>query len=200
MISRWRALSGPHRTLVQTLAVVVFMGGMGFAAVPLYDLFCRVTGYGGTTQVAAAESDVILDHTVTVRFDGSKERDFPWDFRPVERTMEVRLGETNLAFYEAYNPTDEAIAGIASFNVTPYAAGVYFAKIHCFCFEYQVLQPGERVEMPVSFFVDPAMLDDAEARGIRQITLSYTFHRADLPDDYAALNPGPADDAPTSAQ
>jgi cytochrome c oxidase assembly protein subunit 11 len=192
MMARWRALSGPHRTLAQTLAVVVFMGGMGFAAVPLYDLFCRVTGYGGTTQVAAGDSGVVLDHTVTVRFDGSKERDFPWEFRPVERTMEVRLGETNLAFYEAYNPTDEAIAGIASFNVTPYAAGVHFAKIQCFCFEYQVLEPGERVEMPVSFFVDPAMLDDAEARGIRQITLSYTFHRAELPDDYAALNPDPA--------
>lgn len=188
MRGAWRRLSGPHRTLVQTLAVVVFMGGMGFAAVPLYDLFCRVTGYGGTTQVAAGESGVILDHTVTVRFDASKERAFPWEFRPVARTMEVRLGETNLAFYEAYNPTDETIAGIASFNVTPYAAGVHFAKIHCFCFEFQVLQPGERVEMPVSFFVDPAMLDDAEARGIRQITLSYTFHRADLPDDYAALD------------
>jgi len=188
MIGWWRNLSGPHRTLVQTVGVVAFMGAMGFAAVPLYDLFCRVTGYGGTTQVAQGESGVILDHTVRVRFDASKERDFPWHFRPVERTMEVRLGETNLAFYEAYNPTDEAIAGIASFNVTPYAAGVHFAKIHCFCFEFQVLQPGERVEMPVSFFVDPAMLDDAEARGIRQITLSYTFHRADLPDDFAALD------------
>lgn len=188
MMARWRALSGPHRTLAQTLAVVVFMGGMGFASVPLYDLFCRVTGYGGTTQVAAGESGVVLDHTVTVRFDASKERDFPWDFRPVARTMEVRLGETNLAFYEAHNPTDKAVAGIASFNVTPYAAGVHFAKIHCFCFEFQVLQPGERVQMPVSFFVDPAMLDDAEARGIRQITLSYTFHQTDLPDDYAALD------------
>jgi cytochrome c oxidase assembly protein subunit 11 len=184
----WRNLTGPQRTLVQTVGVVVFMGGMGFASVPLYDLFCRVTGYGGTTQVAQADSTTILDETVRVRFDASKERDFPWEFRPVERTMEVRLGETNLAFYEAYNPTDKPVAGIASFNVTPYAAGVHFAKIHCFCFEFQVLQPGERVKMPVSFFVDPAMLDDSDARDIRQITLSYTFHQTDLPDDYAALD------------
>jgi len=184
----WRNLTGPQRTLVQTVGVVVFMGGMGFASVPLYDLFCRVTGYGGTTQVAQADSTTILDETVRVRFDASKERDFPWEFRPVERTMEVRLGETNLAFYEAYNPTDKPVAGIASFNVTPYAAGVHFAKIHCFCFEFQVLQPGERVQMPVSFFVDPAMLDDSDARDIRQITLSYTFHQTDLPDDYAALD------------
>lgn len=188
MIVFWRNLSGPQRTLAQTLGVVVFMGGLGFASVPLYDFFCRVTGYGGTTQVAQSESAVILDQTVRVRFDASKERGFPWEFRPVERTMDVRLGETNLAFYEAYNPTDRPVAGIASFNVTPFAAGVHFAKIHCFCFEFQVLQPGERVQMPVSFFVDPAMLDDPEARGIRQITLSYTFHETALPDDYAALD------------
>ncbi len=198
MIRRaWRNLSGPQRTLAQTVGVVVFMGSLGFASVPLYDLFCRVTGYGGTTQVAQADSGVVLDHTVRVRFDASKARDFPWEFRPVQRTMEVRLGETNLAFYEAYNPTDEPVAGIASFNVTPYDAGLHFAKIHCFCFEFQVLEPGERVEMPVSFFVDPAMLDDAEARGIRQITLSYTFHKADLPEEYAALA---EPDAETSAR
>jgi cytochrome c oxidase assembly protein subunit 11 len=189
----WRNLSGPQRTVVQTVSVVVFMGGMGFASVPLYDLFCRVTGYGGTTQVASGESDVVLDETVRVRFDASKDRGFPWEFRPVERTMEVRLGETNLAFYEAYNPTDRPIAGIASFNVTPFAAGVHFAKIQCFCFEFQVLQPGERVQMPVSFFVDPAMLDDPDAYNIRQITLSYTFYETDLTDDVAALDtPAPA--------
>ncbi len=191
--ARWRALSGTTRTTVYASSVALFMAGMGWAAVPLYDLFCRVTGYGGTTGVAATESDRILDQTVRIRFDASKARDFPWEFRPVERTMQVRIGETALAFYEAYNPTDEPIAGVASYNVTPYAAGRYFMKIHCFCFEYQVLQPGERMQMPVSFYVDPDMVTDREARGTTQITLSYTFHPAELSDeDYAALQGGPA--------
>jgi len=188
--ARWRALAGTTRTAIQTSAVVAFMAGLGWAAVPLYDLFCRVTGYGGTTGVATAAPDRVLDHAVRIRFDASRASDMPWEFRPVERTMEVLLGENVLAFYEAYNPTSRPVAGIASYNVTPYEAGRHFAKIHCFCFEYQLLQPGERVQMPVSFFVDPDMLRDADARGIRQITLSYTFHLADLPDDYAALATG----------
>jgi cytochrome c oxidase assembly protein subunit 11 len=177
-------LSGAKKTLAQTLAVVVFMGSLGWASVPLYDLFCRVTGYGGTTSTAAAESDVILDQTMKVRFDGSVERDFPWEFAPVERTMDVRIGETGLAFYEAYNPTDKPIAGTASYNVTPYEAGSHFAKIDCFCFELQVLQPGERVQMPVTFFVDPAIVDDPDAAHVHTITLSYTFHATDIPADY----------------
>lgn len=185
----WHALPGKTRTALQASAVVAFMAGMGWAAVPLYDLFCRVTGYGGTTSVAAAAPDTVLDHTVRIRFDASKARDMPWEFRPVERVMDVRLGETALAFYEAYNPTDRPVAGVASYNVTPYEAGRHFAKIQCFCFEFQVLQPGERMEMPVSFFVDPDMLRDLDARGIRQITLSYTFHLADLPEEYALAMP-----------
>ena len=184
---RWQALQPSHRTALMASGVVVFMGAMGWAAVPLYDLFCRVTGYGGTTQVRAAGPTEILDQTIRIRFDASRAADMPWQFRPVERTMDVRIGETALAFYEAYNPTDMPIAGIASYNVTPYETGRHFAKIHCFCFEFQVLQPGERVEMPVSFYVDPEMLRDADARGVRQITLSYTFHRTDLPEEYAAL-------------
>ena len=186
----WNRLDGRQRTAVQTTAVVLFMAGMGFAAVPAYDLFCRVTGFGGTTQVGSG-SDRVLDQTIRVRFDASKARDFPWEFRPVERTMEIRLGETGIAFYEAYNPTDEPVAGTASYNVTPYDAGLYFTKIDCFCFQHQVLQPGERVEMPVTFYVDPDILDDRDARGTHTITLSYTFHRADLrPEDMAALDEG----------
>lgn len=192
--TRWRAMSGTARTATAATSVALFMAGMGWAAVPLYDLFCRVTGYGGTTGVAAADSDRILEQTVRIRFDASRARDFPWEFRPMERTMEVRIGETALAFYEAYNPTDEPIAGVASYNVTPYAAGRYFMKIHCFCFEYQVLQPGERVQMPVSFYVDPDMVGDREARGVRQITLSYTFHPADMPaEEHASLGGAAAD-------
>jgi len=123
-----------------------------------------------------------------VRFDASTARDMPWEFRPVERTMEVRIGETGLAFYEAHNPTDRIVAGTASYNVAPFAAGGFFTKIDCFCFEMQVLEPGESVEMPVSFYVDPAIVDDPEASRVPTITLSYTFHETDLPEDRAATD------------
>ncbi|MBO9444362.1 cytochrome c oxidase assembly protein [Ruegeria sp. R14_0] len=181
------ALTGPQKTVAQTVGVVVLMGSLAWAAVPFYDWFCRVTGFGGTTGVAAAAPDDILDRKVTVRFDASKAKGFGWEFKPVEREMEVRIGETGLAFYEAYNPTDHPIAGQASYNVTPYSAGGYFQKIACFCFEEQVLQPGERVEMPVTFFVDPEMVEDLEAKYVHTITLSYTFYEIDLPEGYAAL-------------
>ncbi|WP_420586453.1 cytochrome c oxidase assembly protein [Ruegeria sp.] len=181
------ALSGPQKTVAQTVGVVVLMGSLAWAAVPFYDWFCRVTGFGGTTGVAEAAPEDILDRTVTVRFDASKAKYMAWEFKPVEREMEVRIGETGLAFYEAYNPTDRPIAGQASYNVAPYSAGGYFQKIACFCFEEQVLQPGERVQMPVSFFVDPEMVDDLEAKYVHTITLSYTFYEIDLPEGYAAL-------------
>ncbi|PQO24220.1 cytochrome c oxidase assembly protein [Rhodobacteraceae bacterium WD3A24] len=187
----WRNLSPNGRTAALAVAVVGFMGAMGWAAVPLYDLFCRVTGYGGTTGTASTGSAEVLDRTITVRFDASLARDMPWEFRPVERTMEVRIGETGLAFYEAYNPTDAPIAGTASYNVAPFRAGGYFIKIDCFCFQMQVLAPGERVEMPVTFYVDPEIVDDPEAADIPQITLSYTFHTTEMPEEYAA--------APTAA-
>ncbi|MEM8570778.1 MAG: cytochrome c oxidase assembly protein [Pseudomonadota bacterium] len=175
-----------RRTAIWIFAVVPLMLGASFAAVPLYDLFCRVTGYGGTTSVADAPSSEVLDQTVKVRFDANIAPDMPWEFRPVDRIIEVRIGETALAFYEAYNPTDEPIAGTANFNVAPYAAGAFFDKIACFCFELQVLGPGERVEMPVSFFVDPAIVDHREARFVRDITLSYTMNRAELPETETA--------------
>lgn len=181
------AMSGPKKTVLQTVGVVIFMGGLAWAAVPFYDWFCRVTGFGGATGVAEVGSDEILDRTVTIRFDASKERDMPWEFKPVARTMEVRIGETGLAFYEAYNPTDRPVAGAASYNVAPYSAGGYFDKIQCFCFEEQVLQPGERVQMPVTFFVDPEIVEDREAKYVHTITLSYTFHEIDLPEGYASL-------------
>lgn len=161
--------------------IVAVMLGLSFAAVPFYDWFCRVTGYGGTTAQAAAPTAPALAETVVVRFDANVAPDLGWVFRPVERTMTLRIGETGLAFYEAYNPGDTVSAGTASFNVTPHSAGPFFAKIACFCFELQVLQPGERVEMPVSFFVDPEMLSDRDAEGVRVITLSYTMHRSDVP-------------------
>jgi cytochrome c oxidase assembly protein subunit 11 len=174
-----------YRTLAQTAGVVVLMGSLSWAAVPFYDWFCRVTGFGGATGVAEAAPDTILDQTVTVRFDASLDRGMPWTFRPVERSMTIRLGETGLAFYEAHNPTDRVVAGSASYNVTPYAAGGYFEKIACFCFEEQVLQPGETVLMPVSFFVDPEILQDPEGQHVSEITLSYTFYEIDAPEETA---------------
>ena len=180
------ALSGPAKTVVQTVSVVILMGGLAWASVPLYDWFCRVTGFGGTPgQVAGAEGEV-LDQTIKVRFDGSLNEDMPWEFKPVENEMELRIGETGLAFYEAYNPTDHPVAGQASYNVTPYAAGAFFEKIECFCFTEQVLAPGERVQMPVSFFVDPEIVEDRDGKYVHTITLSYTFYEIDLPEDYEA--------------
>lgn len=182
------ALKGPQKTVVQLVSVVLVMGALSWASVPFYDWFCRVTGFGGTTGVAEAGSDSILDQTIKVRFDASKERGMPWEFRPVQQEMELRIGETGLAFYEAYNPTDRPVAGQASYNVAPYSAGGYFDKIACFCFEEQVLQPGERVQMPVSFFVDPEIVNDRDAKYVHTITLSYTFYEIDLPEGYAALD------------
>lgn len=187
-------LQGNNRTLAKLFGVVVTMASLSFAAVPFYDWFCRVTGFGGTTSVADSGSDVVLDQTVKVRFDASLEQGMPWTFKPVERSMEIRIGETGLAFYEAHNPTDRPVAGTASFNVFPYAAGGYFTKIACFCFTEQVLQPGETVQMPVSFYVDPAMVEDPEGQFVHEIVLSYTFHETPLPEEQAALETPAADD------
>ncbi len=186
------AFSGPQKTVMQTVGVVVLMGGLAWASVPFYDWFCRVTGFGGTPGQVSASSGEVLDQTVKVRFDGSLNDGMPWEFKPVVREMEVRIGETGLAFYEAYNPTDKPVAGQASYNVTPYTAGAFFEKIDCFCFTEQVLAPGERVQMPVSFFVDPEMVDDRDGKFVHTITLSYTFYEIDLPEGYAALDQGSA--------
>ncbi|MDT8855920.1 cytochrome c oxidase assembly protein [Paracoccaceae bacterium Fryx2] len=180
-------MTGPRRTATALAGVVVLMVSLSFAAVPFYRWFCQVTGFAGTTSVAETGSDVILDRTVKIRFDGSKVAGFPWEFKPLVPEMDLRIGETGLAFYEAYNPTDRAVAGSASYNVFPYSAGGYFTKIDCFCFEMQVLQPGERVQMPVTFYVDPAMVNDPEGRYVTQITLSYTFFETEIPTDQAAL-------------
>lgn len=181
------ALAGPQKTVVQLVAVVVTMGALSWASVPFYDWFCRVTGFGGTTAVANAESQDILEQTIKIKFDASLERDMPWTFKPVEREMEMKIGETGLAFYEAYNPTDHPVAGQASYNVFPYEAGGFFNKIDCFCFTEQVLEPGERVQMPVTFFVDPEIVTDRDGKYVHTITLSYTFYEIDLPEGYAAL-------------
>ncbi len=180
-------LQGPQRTAALTVGVVLVMGALAWASVPFYDWFCRVTGFGGATGVAETGSDVILDQTIKVRFDASLDRGMPWTFRPAQREIEIRLGETGLAFYEAHNPTDRPVAGTASYNVAPFEAGGFFTKIDCFCFEMQVLQPGETVLMPVSFYVDPDIATDRDAKYVHRITLSYTFYETDLPEEQAAL-------------
>src|SRR5690606_25234980 len=123
----------------------------------------------------------------------------PWHFKPTVTEMKVKIGENGLAFYEAYNPTDKPIAGTASYNVAPDTAGGHFVKVHCFCFEQQVLQPGERVDMPVSFYVDPSIVDDPDAKGLKEITLSYTFHTTDLPQGQADASQATGGAAPTAA-
>ena len=179
-----------NKTTVKKLLMVgLTMGALAWASVPFYDWFCRVTGFGGTPSVADASGDVVLDQTIEIFFDASLDRDMPWEFKPVERTMEIQIGQTGLAFYEAYNPTNRPVAGTASYNVAPDSTGGYFTKVQCFCFELQVLQPGERVLMPVSFYVDPEIVDDADAKFAQRITLSYTFYETDIPDeDLASLN------------
>ena len=184
------AMDGKTKTAAQAAGVVVLMGGLAWASVPFYDWFCRVTGFGGVTGVAAAAPGEILDQTIKVQFDGSLNENMPWTFKPMQREMELRIGETGLAFYEAYNPTDHPVAGQASYNVTPYEAGGFFTKIECFCFTEQVLQPGERVEMPVTFFVDPEIVQDRDAKYVHTITLSYTFFQIPLPEAQAALEQG----------
>ncbi len=198
------ARSANGRVAARLGVTVAVMLALSFAAVPLYALFCKVTGYGGTTATAAAPTAPALAQTVLVRFDANVAPGQAMEFRPAQRTIEVQLGQEALVFYEAYNPTDKPIAGQASFNVAPFATGVYFDKIACFCFESQVLAPGERVDMPVSFFVDPAMLDDFEAKGVRQITLSYTMFPAEIPPletaaaDAATLAPAGPSGPPTA--
>ena len=186
-----RRMSPEAKTVTALVGVVVTMGALAWAAVPFYDWFCRVTGYGGTTQVSQAGSDTVLDEVIRVRFDANVDPNLDWTFRPMQSSMELKIGENGLAFYEAINNSDVPITGTASYNVAPEVAGYYFSKIECFCSTEQVLQPGERIEMPVSFFVDPELVGDRDASWVRDITLSYTFHRTE--PKQAAHDAAPAD-------
>lgn len=180
-----------RKTAAGLAGIVVLMLSLSYAAVPFYNWFCRTTGFGGTTLTGQG-ADEVLDQTITIRFDGSVGAGMPWRFRPMQREMTLRIGETGLAFFEAYNPTDRVIAGTASYNVAPDEAGGFFTKIECFCFTMQVLQPNERVEMPVTFYVDPAIVTDDAGKYLKHITLSYTFHQTDLPEEQASLSPATA--------
>jgi len=177
------------------VGILAFLGacamlGLGYAAVPLYELFCRVTGFGGTTQVASETDAQIAERlarsaggeTRSMRFDASTGKDMPWQFKPQQTTDTVQIGIRDMAIYTARNDSDEPITGTATFNVEPEQTGKYFHKIQCFCFTEQTLQPGQEVQMPVLYYIDPAILEDENAKDVEQITLSYTFHRAIEPE------------------
>jgi cytochrome c oxidase assembly protein subunit 11 len=157
------------------VACVVFMVGLAYASVPLYRLFCQVTGYGGTTQVSEQAPDAAIDRVIKVRFDANIAPNLSWSFAPQQRELVLKVGETALAFYRADSREATTTTGSATFNVTPQEAGRYFNKIECFCFTEQTLEAGETVEMPVSFFVDPAIDEDEDLDYVTTITLSYTF-------------------------
>jgi cytochrome c oxidase assembly protein subunit 11 len=174
-----------RRVAFIALSMALLMLGLGYASVPLYRMFCQVTGYGGTTQradEAKAAGVKVTDKTMSIRFDANVERGMPWQFKPLQRTDTVTIGERDMALFWAKNDSDKVITGTASFNVEPEQAARYFNKIQCFCFTEQTLQPGEAVKMPVIYYVDPAILNDPDNKDVEQITLSYTFHVTSISD------------------
>ncbi|KQS96296.1 MULTISPECIES: cytochrome c oxidase assembly protein [unclassified Rhizobium] len=191
--------SGPNKErangviVASCVAFVVGMTGMAYAAVPLYDMFCKVTGYNGTTKRVEQASDVILDKTIKVTFDANIASDLPWDFKPVQRQIEVKIGETVQVGFTAKNLSKKPTTGQAVFNVTPMAGGAYFNKVQCFCFTETTLQPGEEMEMPVVFFVDPEIVKSVETKDIRTLTLSYTFYAREPSKPVAALKAKPVE-------
>ncbi len=179
--------SGKNRKVALiSAAVVAGMVGLSYAAVPLYQLFCQVTGFGGTTQRAEAAPGTTVDRQMTIRFDANTSSSLPWTFEPVQRSLDVKVGEENFAYYRATNNSDRPVTGSAIFNVTPDMTGAYFNKIECFCFTRQTLQPGQSVEMPISFFIDPAIVEDRGLDKVTTITLSYTFYPADEPNNVSS--------------
>lgn len=181
-----------RRVAMISAAVVFGMVGLAYASVPLYRLFCQVTGFGGTTQRAEAAPETTVDRRMTILFDANTAGSLPWTFEPVQRSLDVKVGEENFAYYRATNNSDRAITGSAVFNVTPDTTGAYFNKIECFCFTQQTLKPGQTVEMPVSFFIDPAIVDDRGLDKINTITLSYTFYPSDEPSNVSSTEKKPS--------
>lgn len=171
---------GNARVLGLCLALVAGMGGLAYASVPLYQLFCQVTGYGGTTQVAqSADGVAVIDRKMQVRFDANSDSTMNWKFEPLTRQVTARLGEKVQISYVAENLSSQPITGMATFNVTPQSAGAYFNKIECFCFTDTRIGPGEKLDMPVVFYVDPALAEEREFQDLTTITLSYTFFPSD---------------------
>ena len=170
-------LARRHRKVaVWCAAVVAGMVGAAYASVPLYRMLCELTSFDGTPQRASAPSEVVLDRTINIRFDANTAPGFAWTFVPEQHTVDVKIGETTLAFYRATNTSDRPLTGTSTFNVFPEQAAVFFNKLECFCFKEQTLEPGQSIDLPVSFFVDPQIVHDKNAGGTTHITLSYTFY------------------------
>ncbi len=167
------------KTLISVLGVVVLMVGLAFAAVPLYSIFCKVTGWNGTTQVAQSAPDVILDRKVKVKFNADIEQSFDWEFKPEQRDIEINIGAQALVSYRAENMSEDTLVGTAVYNVSPPKVGKYFHKIECFCFQEQSLTPGQSVSMPIVFYIDPEFASDDYMDDVKVITLSYTFYEYD---------------------
>ena len=167
------------RVALLSAGLALGMLGMAYASVPLYRIFCQVTGFGGTTQVAQGPASAVLDRKITVAFDANTNSGLPWKFKPVQHKITLKVGEQALAFYRAENTSNQTITGTAVFNVSPPLAGKYFNKVECFCFTEQTLNPGQVVDMPVTFFVDPDIAKDQDLEKLKTITLSYTFYEAD---------------------
>jgi cytochrome c oxidase assembly protein subunit 11 len=188
------------RVVLPLLAILGVMSGLTAASVPLYRVFCKATGFGGTTQTATAAPGAVSDKWVWVRFNADVSPDLPWSFAPEQREMRVHPGEQSLALFRATNKADHAITGTATYNVQPDAAGLYFDKVQCFCFTKQTLRPGETAELPVTFFVDPAMMSDRNAKDIAAITLSYTFFQAKVRPDEAQVGLLPSEKHPSEKE
>lgn len=191
-----RSVSRNAKTGLALSLLVCAMVGLAFASVPLYRLFCQVTGYGGTTQVASEAPESVSERRITVRFNADVNPELPWRFAPVQREVSLRVGEPGLAFYRAVNLSDRPVTGTATFNVTPLKAGQYFDKTQCFCFDEQRLEAGQEVDMGVSFFVDPAILEDRNLDDVTTITLSYIFFRS-LTDEAGAEQAAPGGAEPS---
>lgn len=201
--ARPTATSGNRRNAAVALVcagVAVSMVGLAYASVPLYRLFCQVTGFAGTPRIAANAPAQVLETMVSVRFDANVASDLNWTFKPVEPGVDLKIGETRLAYYRASNRADHHVTGTATFNVTPEWAGRYFNKIACFCFTEQTLAPGESVDMPVVFFVDPAIVEDRLASKSLSITLSYTFYAVARPENPLAATPATIDERTSAGQ
>jgi cytochrome c oxidase assembly protein subunit 11 len=178
-----------RRVVVGCLAALAVMASITAASPTLYRLFCKATGYGGTTQRVERNADKVLDRVITVRFDANVSPHLAWKFEPDAPTMDLKIGATGLAFFRATNLSDKPLTGQAAFNVTPETMGLYFNKIECFCFKEQTLQPGQTVEMPVTFFIDPKMVDDQDTKPLSTMTLSYVFFPVEHAADAAAAPP-----------
>ena len=171
-----------HKKTVFLLAAIALgMLSLGFASKPLYDTFCRITGYGGTPKIAETNENEVLDRIVRVQFDANTSRDLLWEFVPEQREVEVNVGANALAFYRVTNMSDEPLVGTATFNVTPIKGAPFFIKTECFCFQEQLVQPGESVTMPVLFHIDPQIADEDRYDDVNDFTLSYTFFRVEEP-------------------